>query len=114
MASQRKNQGEDGKTEDLQQMMQSRVRGNLLNTATDLLGGGTRSEQRLLGTLMAPAGGGGQEGGFAEKPTRPKPSAGGPSTSRPIVRAILDKDMSPLDDGNWHDDMEEEENLGFQ
>jgi hypothetical protein len=94
MASQRKNHGEDGKAEDLQQMMQSRVCGNLLNTAMDLLGGGTRSEKWLLGTLMAPASGGGEQGGFAKKPTCPKPSAGGPSTSRPIVHAILDKDMT--------------------
>jgi hypothetical protein len=29
-------------------------------------------------------------------------------------RAILDKDMDPLDDGNWDDDMEEEDMPGFQ
>jgi hypothetical protein len=79
----------------------------------NLLGGGNRSKQRLMGTLMAPVGGGGEKGGFGEEPTRPKPSAGGPSMSRPIVCAILDKDMSPLDDGNWHDDMDAEEDLGF-
>jgi hypothetical protein len=29
-------------------------------------------------------------------------------------RAILDKDMSPLDDGNWDDDIEGRDDLGFQ
>jgi hypothetical protein len=34
--------------------------------------------------------------------------------ARPQPRAILDKDMGPVDDDNWDDSMEEEDMPGFQ
>ncbi|KAM0847525.1 hypothetical protein ACQ4PT_054946 [Festuca glaucescens] len=73
---------------------------------------GERASSSLVGLLMAPPVGGGEQGGLVERPSRPKPSGG--SSSAPLSRrhTILGPDM-PTEDGNW-DDGQETEEMGFQ
>ncbi|KAM0922941.1 hypothetical protein ACQ4PT_005872 [Festuca glaucescens] len=65
-----------------------------------------------VGLLMAPPVGGGEQGGLAERPTRPKPTGGVSAVSLSRRRALLDADMAMEEDGNW-DDGSEMEGLGF-
>jgi hypothetical protein len=67
-----------------------------------------------MGLLTVPLNGGGDQGVPGEGTAHPKLLGGGSSASISRYRAILDKDMSPLDDGNWDDDADGRDDLGFQ
>jgi hypothetical protein len=67
-----------------------------------------------MGLLMAPPPrSGGKQGGLDERPTRPKLFGGGSSTPLVHHRAILGSGMSPADEGNWDDSVDESKNFGF-
>jgi hypothetical protein len=93
---------------------QAKYRRQLAATAAELLDGSDRPGAQTVSRRRAPPCGGGDQGGFTEKPNHPKLLGAAPLMVRSQPRAILDKDMDPLDDGNWDDDMEEEDMPGFQ
>jgi hypothetical protein len=90
---------------------QAKYHRQLAATAAELLDGSDRTGAQTASLLRAPPRGGGDQGGSAKKPTHPKLLGAAPLMVRP--RAILDKDMDPLDDGNWDDDLEGEDMPGF-
>jgi hypothetical protein len=94
--------------------MQARSHRQLTASAAELLDGSDHTGMHTVGLLQALPRGGGDQGGFAKKPTHPKLLGGSLLMARPQLRAILDKDMGPMDDGNWDDSMEEEDMPGFQ
>jgi hypothetical protein len=94
--------------------VQTRCRRNLSAMAENLLPVQERTRTPMMGLLTAPPYGGGDQGVPGEGTAHPKLFGGGSSAQLSRYRAILDKDMSPLDDGNWDDDTEGREDLGFQ
>ncbi|KAM0927888.1 hypothetical protein ACQ4PT_002131 [Festuca glaucescens] len=73
----------------------------------------TRAATYPVGLLMAPPGGGGEQGGLVERPTRPKPSGHAAVASLLRQRALLGRDRAEATDGNW-DDGEAMEEPGFR
>ncbi|KAM0876507.1 hypothetical protein ACQ4PT_036129 [Festuca glaucescens] len=79
-------------------------------------GGGQAENKRAasnpVGLLMAPSGGGGEQGGLVERPTHPKPPGAATVASLLRQRTILGLDRAAATDGNW-DDGEAMEEPGF-
>jgi hypothetical protein len=63
--------------------------------------GSARAAPNPVGLLMAAPGGGGEQGGLAERPTRPKPSGGVGAVPLLRQRAFLEAERDEADAGNW-------------
>jgi hypothetical protein len=62
--------------------------------------GSARAAPNPVGLLMAAPGGGGEQGGLAERPTRPKPSGGVGAVPLLRQRAFLEAERDEADAGN--------------
>ncbi|KAM0840057.1 hypothetical protein ACQ4PT_059917 [Festuca glaucescens] len=67
-----------------------------------------------FGLLTAPPDGGGDQGGFGENPTRPKPTGGSPMVPLLRSREGPSQEHTEATDGNWDDGAEAEEEPGLR